>query len=212
MSRYLFIVFLLFLSHLPTYSQDIDIELWLAAEVRKDLGDKFRLYYEQGYRRDEFLENIKAVNFEAGGFFKPAKFLWLGSYYRFSTNFSHFRKSRISGEIILRGELNRLNIKSRSQYNAEFIKDEKTDHYAREKISLEYDIRKCKVDPFFASEVIFHLQPTKSENEQVRFDLGAEWKIAKRHTIDFFYRYRIKRNVKNPLRSNIIGIDYVFDF
>lgn len=212
MLRYLFIVILLFLFQLPGFSQDHDAELWLAGQLRKDFGEKLRLYYEQGYRRDEFLVHTKTIYFEGGGYFKPAKFIWLGSYYRFSTDFKDFRKTRLSGELLLRGELNRFDIKLRSQYNSEFMKEEKTDHYLREKISLDYDIRKCKVDPFIASEAIFHLQTDKSENEQIRFDTGVEWKLAKRHTIDFLYRYRIRRNVKNPVRSHIIGIDWVFEF
>lgn len=212
MFRHLFILIFLFLISLPCFCQETDVELWLAAQVRKDLGEKFRIYYEQGYRRDEFLEHIKTANFEAGGYYKPFKFLWLGSYYRFSTNFSDFIKNRFSCELVLRRDIKRLYVKSRSQYNADFVKGDKTDHYARERILLEYDIRKCKLSPFFASEAIFHMQRDKSENEQIRFDLGIEWKLGKRHTIDTFYRYRIKRNVKNPLRSNIIGIDYVFEF
>jgi len=118
----------------------------------------------------------------------------------------------LSGELLLRGKLNRFDFKLRTQYNSEFVKEEKTDHYLREKISLDYNIRKCKVDPFFASEAIFHMQTNESENEQIRFDTGVEWKPAKRHAIDFFYRYRIRRNIKNPIRSHIIGIDWVFEF
>jgi len=210
--RHLFILIFLIIFSLPCFCQGTDVELWLSAQIRKDFGDKFRAYYEQGYRRDEFLEHIKAANFEAGGYYKPFKFLWLGSYYRFSTNFSGFIKNRFSSEIVLRRDIERLRIKSRSQYNADCVKGDKADHYVREKISLEYDIRNCKLSPFFASEAIFHMQRDKSENEQIRFDLGTERKLGKRHTFDFFYRYRIKRNVKNPLRSNIIGIDYVFEF
>jgi hypothetical protein len=212
LSRFIFIVFLLALLHIPGFGQDHDVELWFAGQLRKDLGKRFRLYYEQGYRRDEFLVHTKTLYFESGGYFKPVKFLWLGSYYRYSTDFKDFRKNRLSGELLLRGDIDRFNIKLRSQYNSEFAKEEKTDHYIREKISLDYNIRKCKLDPFIASEAIFHLQTNKSENEQIRFDIGVEWKLAKRHAIDFSYRYRIKRNVKNPLRSHIIGIDWVFEF
>ncbi|KPK87381.1 MAG: hypothetical protein AMS27_02480 [Bacteroides sp. SM23_62_1] len=212
MSRNLLIAFLLSLIQLPILSQDTDFELWLAAQVRKDFGKKFRLYFEQGYRRDEFLVHTKTIYFEGGGYFKPVKFLWLGSYYRYATDFKGFRKNRVSGEVLLRGELDRFGIKLRSQYNSEFAEDIDTDHYLREKISIDYNIRNCKIDPFIASEAIFHLQTDQSENEQIRFDIGVEWKIGKRNSIDFFYRYRDKRNVKNPLHSHIIGIDYVFEF
>jgi hypothetical protein len=210
--RYLFIAILLSVFHLSGFSQDSDFELWLDAQVRKDFGKKFRLYYEQGYRRDEFLVHTKTLYFQPGGYIKPVKFLWLGSYYRFSTDFSGFRKNRYCGELLLRAEPARFNIKLRTQYNLEFTKGEKNDHYLREKVSLDYNIRQCKVDPFIASEAIFHMQKDKSENEQIRFDMGVEWKIAKRHAIDILYRYRIKRNVKNPLRSHILGIDWVFEF
>ena len=212
MSKHYFIIILLFFSHLHCFCQDKDVELWLSAELRKEFGNKFRIYYEQGYRRYEFLQNIKTVHFETGGYYKPTRFITLGSYYRFFTNFSDFRKNRLSGELVLTGEMNRVSIKSRSQYNADFMKGEKADHYARQRLLLEYGLRKIQLKPFVASELIFHLQTNESKNEQVRFDLGTEWKPAGQHSFNIYYRYLIRRNVNNPLHSNIIGIDWIFGF
>jgi hypothetical protein len=212
LARKIFISTFLFFIYLQCFGQNTDVELWLSAEIRKDLGKKFRLYYEQGYRRDDFLAHTKTFYFETGGFYKPAKFLWIGPYYRFYSDFRDYRNNHLVGVLVLRGNLNRFDLKSRSRYIAEFGRDKGTDHYLRERISLDYDIRNFKIDPFIASEFIFHLQPEKTENEQIRLETGAEWKLAKRHTLDFFYRYQIERNVNDPIRSHVIGIDYCFEF
>jgi hypothetical protein len=212
MARKILIPVLLFIFHVMCNGQDTEVELWLDAQIRKDFNKKFRAYYEQGYRRDEFLTNSKALYFETGGYYKPAKFLWLGPNYRFATNLRDYRRNRLAGEVIFRGDIRRFNLKLRNKYMAEFGGGEETDHYFRERISADYNIRHLKIDPFIASELIFHLQPDRTEYEQFRFDIGADWKLAKHHCLEFYYRYRIKRNVKNPLNSHIFGIEYVFEF
>ena len=185
--------------------------MWLSAQIRKDIKKKFRVYYEQGYRRDENLNHLKAYYFEAGGRYKPAKFLWIGTHYRHYTDFLGNYKNRLGGSVIFRAEIDRFLFKSRTRYIAIKERHEVTHHFLREKISLDYNIKNCKVDPFIASELFYHLEKPNSDFEQFRVDLGFEWKIAKRHSLQTYYRYRIKRNIKNPLNSNVIGIEYVLE-
>jgi hypothetical protein len=212
MARKIFVPVLLFFPYLLSFGQDTDVELWLAAQIRTDFKKKFRFYYEQGYRRDEFLTKTKCFYFETGGFYKPWKFLWIGPYYRHYTDFKGSRLNHLTGVLLLREEMDRFDFKSKTRYIAEFGGGNETAHYLRERISADYDIRKIKFTPFIASEFIFHFQPDKTENEQIRLDMGVNRNLAKHHSIEAYYRYCIERNVHNPVNSHIFGIDYVFDF
>jgi len=212
MAKKIIIPVLLLFPYLFCFGQDTDVELWLSANIRTDFKKKFRLYYEQGYRRYENLRETKTFYFEAGGFYKPWKFLWIGPYYRHYTDFQGSRKNNLTGVLILREEAGRFDLKSRTRYIAEFAGNDETDHYLRERLTVSYDIPKFKLNPFFNTEFIFHLQPDKIENEQIRFDIGLERNLGKHHAIEGWYRYAIERNVNNPVNSHIIGIDYVFEF
>jgi hypothetical protein len=195
-----------------TFGQDTDVELWLSAKIQKDFKKKFSLYYEQGYRRDHDLKETKTFYFEAGGFYKPWKFLWIGPYYRYYDDFKGSSKNHLTGVLVLREEAGRFDFKSKTRYIYEFAREEQSEHFLREKLSASYDIPDFKFNPFISSEFIFHMQPGKTENEEIRFDAGIERSLGKHHDIEFWYRYNIERNVKNPVNSHIIGIDYIFEF
>lgn len=204
-------IFLLF-PCLLTFTQNTDVELWLSANIQKDFKKKIRLYYEQGYRRDHDLKETKTFYFETGGLYKPWKFLWVGPYYRYFDDFKGSNKSHLTGVLILREELGRFDLKSKTRYIYEFSRGNKSDNFLRERLTASYDIPNFKFNPFLSSEFIFHIQPDKTENEEIRLDAGFERSFGKHHDIEVWYRYNIERNVNNPTNSHIIGIDYIFGF
>lgn len=212
MIRKIFTTLILTFPFLLCSGQDTDVQLWLTANVRKDLGKKFRLYYEQGYRRDENLTKTKTFTFETGGFYKPWKFLWVGAYFRHYNDFKDSRDNNLSGVLLLREELNRFDFRSKTRYIYEFTSGNESEHFLRERISAGYDIPNFKINPFVASEFTFHFQPGNTETVQIRYYIGGEYKIAKHHTINFYYRYSHEMNVNNPLNVHTIGVDYIFDF
>jgi hypothetical protein len=212
MTRKILIPILLLFPSLFSFGQDTDVELWLSANIHTDFMKKFRVYYEQGYRRYENLTATKTFYFETGGFYKPWKFLWIGPYYRHYNDFKGSMKSHLAGVLILREEVGRFDLKSRTRYIAEFARGNETDHFLRERLIASYDIPKFKFNPFISTEFIFHMQPDKTENEQIRFDIGVELSLGKHHALEGWYRYCIERNVNNPVNSHVIGIDYAFEF
>lgn len=212
MIRKILVTSALFLPFLVVFSQETDIQLWITANVRKDFDKKFRLYYEQGYRRDEFLSEFKTLTFEPGVLYKPWKFLWIGGYFRHYDDFKDSRKNHLTGVFLLRKNLDRFDLKSRTRYIFEFGRDINNEHFLRQRFIAGYDIPHFKINPFAATEFIFHLQPGNTETEQIRFFIGGDYKIAKHHAIEVYYRYSTEMNVKNPVNAHTIGIDYVFDF
>jgi len=81
----------------------------------------------------------------------------------------------------------------------------------RSRLKVDYNIRKCKVDPF-ASVELFHGGDGLSKT---RYTLGAGWKISKQHSIDFAYVYQnIKDNddFDDEPDMHVVSIAYKFKF
>ncbi len=80
----------------------------------------------------------------------------------------------------------------------------------RSRLSLEYNIPRCKVDPFVSAEAYNAWSLYK-----MRYTVGADWKIAKPHTLSFYYRYQHVRgndNVDDEPNRHIIGLEYKYKF
>ena len=212
MARKILIPTLLLFTWLMTFGQNADVELWLSGNIHKDFKKNFRLYYEMGYRRDENLTGLKTFYFEGGGFYKPWKFLWIGPYYRYYDDFKGSSKSHLTGVLLLREDIGRFTVRAKTRYIAEFEEGKDPKHFLRERLGAMYDIPDFKFNHFIATEFIFHMQPDKTQNEQIRFDTGFERSFGIHHSVDIWYRYCIRRNVNNPVNSHIIGIDYIFEF
>ena len=83
---------------------------------------------------------------------------------------------------------------------------EKNKHVLRSRLQVEYDIPHSKITPYASVELYngWKLQKT-------RYTLGADWKIAKQHTIGAFYRYQSVQDDDDPNR-HILGLSYKFKF
>lgn len=78
----------------------------------------------------------------------------------------------------------------------------------RSRIQVEYDIPKCKVDPYVSAEFYNSMRLQKT-----RIIAGVEWKITKKHALDIFYRCQFVNNDDdNEKNTHIIGVDYKFKF
>ena len=80
----------------------------------------------------------------------------------------------------------------------------------RSRLSLDYNIPRCKVDPFVSVETY-----NAWSLEKTRYTVGADWKIAKPHTVSFYYRYQNVNNnddVDDEPNMHIVGLEYKFKF
>ncbi len=79
----------------------------------------------------------------------------------------------------------------------------------RSRLQVDYNIPKCKVDPY-ASVELFNAWSVK----KVRYTVGAEWKIKKSHTLGLFYRFQDVRgdDGDNQADTHIVGLGYKFKF
>ena len=98
----------------------------------------------------------------------------------------------------------------------ELVKDESEKTYKgkgknvlRSRLQVDYDIPSCKVDPYASVELT-----NAWSVQKVRYTLGAEWKIRKVHTLNFYYRYQDIRNDEfdSEPDMHILGLGYKYKF
>ena len=85
-------------------------------------------------------------------------------------------------------------------------KDGKAQHVLRSRLQAEYDIPKCKIDPYASIE----LYNAKGGLQKIRYTAGADWKLTKQHVVSAFYRY-LDSHDDDP-NMHIIGLGYKYKF
>ncbi len=99
--------------------------------------------------------------------------------------------------------------------NFDFDEGEWEDHEVRGKgknvlrsrLQLEWDIPKCKFDPFASVE--FH---TTRELEKTRFILGVAHSLKKKHDFKLYYRYQLSGKSSDEPNIHLMGLAYTYKF
>ena len=84
-------------------------------------------------------------------------------------------------------------------------------HALRSRLQVDYNIPKCKVDPF-ANVEMFNYQ---GGERKMRYQAGVEWKLSKQHVFQLAYRYQTVNNDDDDdgdTNSHLIGLGYKFKF
>ena len=98
--------------------------------------------------------------------------------------------------------------------NFDFDEGEWEDHEVRGKgknvlrsrLQLEWDIPKCKFDPFASVE--FH---TTRDLEKTRFIVGVSHSVKKKHDFKLYYRYQVSGSSSDP-DIHMLGMGYTYKF
>ena len=90
-------------------------------------------------------------------------------------------------------------------------KEAKTKQYLRSRISVEYNIRHCNVDPFASVELSNSLDHKFSIDKR-RWTLGADWKITKKHTVTVAYVYTNGQDDDDEGNLHALSIGYNYKF
>ena len=77
----------------------------------------------------------------------------------------------------------------------------------RSRLQVEWDIPKCKFDPFASVE--FH---TTRELEKTRFILGVNHTIKKKHGFELYYRYQLSGSGSDEPNIHMLGMGYTYKF
>ena len=81
----------------------------------------------------------------------------------------------------------------------------KRHHVLRSRLKVEYDIPKCKIEPYASAEFYNSWSLEKS-----RYTVGAEWKITEMHRVGLYYLYQDVNNDKDDDEpdEHILGLSY----
>ena len=77
----------------------------------------------------------------------------------------------------------------------------------RSRLQLEWDIPKCKYDPYASVE--FH---TTRELEKTRFIVGVDHTIKKTHNFKLYYRYQRVHGDSDEPNIHLLGLGYTYKF
>ena len=77
----------------------------------------------------------------------------------------------------------------------------------RSRLQLEWDIPKCKFDPYASVE--FH---TTRDLEKTRFIVGVNHSIKKKHNFNLYYRYQLSGSSSDEPNIHLLGLGYTFKF
>ena len=76
----------------------------------------------------------------------------------------------------------------------------------RSRLQAEWDIPKCKFDPFASVE--FH---TTRDLEKTRFIIGSSYSMKKKHNVKLYYRYQVSGSSDEP-NIHMLGLGYTYKF
>lgn len=77
----------------------------------------------------------------------------------------------------------------------------------RSRLQLEWDIPKCKYDPFASVE--FH---TTRQLDKTRFIVGVSHAIKKKHDFKLYYRYQVVNSSSDESNIHCLGLGYTYKF
>lgn len=86
-------------------------------------------------------------------------------------------------------------------------KDAKHNLTLRSRLSVKYDIRNCKINPFASVELYTRLDEWKGF-DKLRYRLGASYKINKDNSISLYYLFE---DVNGEANGHAIGFEYSID-
>ena len=88
-------------------------------------------------------------------------------------------------------------------------KDAKHNLSLRLRLTVKYDIPKCKISPFASVELYTRLDDWKGY-DKIRYRIGGSYKINKKNSISLYYLYQEINDVDDP-NGHAVGLEYSID-
>lgn len=196
-----------------SYSQDSttvrDFEMWTGVTLKKSFLDKkLGFSLRQEFRFDDNSTSINNYFTQVTAKYKLTDGLFVGAGFRFvrnNKNSGYRNERRFFGDLTYKHKLDRLSLEYRFRYQNHSalgnVSDDDVINKTRLRVKATYDIKKWKLDPYFALEGFYAFEKnsinyvesiTETERisgfEKLRFTLGTSYKFNKWFQISGFYR------------------------
>jgi predicted porin len=199
-----------------------DLEMRNSFAISKKINNRWKVSLEEELRFTEDISRFDIFLSDLGVDYKINKHFSAGLNYRFyqnKNNDGNFKtQHRLSAAISYKQKFNRFTFKYRLQFqnkDEDFLSSgsENNVYNLRNKISVDYNIRKFKLDPYFQAELFRKYETDMNPYfNKVRWTLGASYPITKKSDIQLFYRIDNELNQSYPKNTYILGLGYKFSF
>ncbi|MCO5274530.1 MAG: DUF2490 domain-containing protein [Flavobacteriales bacterium] len=203
-----------------------DAQLWFSAATefkpfRKKQGQvaqarffrKLRATVELDLRLKENASELNQTNINAGLFYAITNYMRVGSEYRYSIRDPYSaNRHRIDAQLRFKGKKGRLDGDFRTKYQHSFVAPKKLRTELRNRIGLEYDIPKWKLDPIVNVESFTALHYTGNRLVGMRYDLGTEFRLDKNKqtTLEITLRHDREMNIKEPDHAWVLALAFEY--
>lgn len=197
---------------------------WLSAQVRGGapgfmhqlLGrpaDKIRLSGELGVRTADNFFGGRQLYAEAGARYKVSKKIGLSADYRYADRGRYqSNRQRVQLTAAYDHSVRRWNFDYRLVQQWTFRRNNTPSTYIRNRIGVEYDFPKWKLDPEFSVEFFTRTDRPQGWNyDGVRYKLGTSYRISKVDVIEATIIHDRDTQVAWPVNRTILSIGYVMD-
>ena len=218
-SRFYLILLISVLATTIVKAQENDFQIWGDLSAKYKINKKIKLNASIGLRSYENSQLIKKYYADFGVKYVISKRISLGAKYRFSDYHFHSKVSthRMSFDATYsfkKWGRTRLSIRERYDYewlvvNPVNVGDDMT---LRSRITLTYDIRKCKIEPYVSIEHYLGLNGYLSgETKLLRWTMGAQMPITKWSDLQVSYRIQKQVYTNNPTIAYVFMVSYMVD-
>jgi len=199
-----------------------DLEMWNNFAISKKLGDRWKVSLEEELRFTEDISRFDMFFTDVGLDYKIDKHFSAGVNYRFYQNKNNdddfITQHRLSANIKFKQKLDRFTFGYRLQFqnkDEDFLSSnsENNVYNLRNKISVDYDIKNFKLEPYFQAE-LFRKYETGEESyfNKMRWKLGASYPVTRKSDIELFYLIDKELNQSYPKSTYVLGLGYKFSF
>lgn len=211
----------------PMLHPSTDAELWLSAGVEwkpfaKKSGQayerkffrRFRVLGELGYRGNENLTSSKLLYGMAGARYRLTDFLRLAAEYRYNVRDKYRSNShRLDVQALITAKHGRVDLDYRPSFQHDFVAPVRYRTLFRNRLSVEYDIPRNKLDPHVSVESFTALHYTGNRLIGLRYEAGTTLPLdkKKRNTLDLAVRYDREQNLPGPKYRWIFALSYRFE-
>ena len=195
----------------------------ISVDVTKKIVKKLNVSFEEEYRSRSDFSVTDRFSHALDLSYKPFKFLKVGGAYNL-INFNHEKRGweiRHRYYFYTTGSLDagRFTFSLRERFQSTLRQGvEQTATranpklYLRSRLKVDYNIRKCKFDPFASVEIFNTLNdPQKNKIDQWRGIAGVDYKLKKNHFLQFYYRYTNYAD-EETMDKHLFGVGYSFKF
>lgn len=199
-----------------------DLEMWNSFAITKKISDRWKVSLEEELRFTKNISRFDIFFTDLGFEYKINKHLSAGLNYRFYQNKNKdgdfITQHRFSADIGYKQEIDRFTFAYRLQFqnkDEDFLSKSSENNVSnlRNKISVDYDIKNFKLEPYFQAELFRKYETDVNPYfNKVRWTLGAGYPVTKKSDIQIFYRIDNELNLSYPKNTYILGLGYKFSF